>query len=69
MKGLFPENPSVVNLLRGCEVNWLGKRYVGWLKYQDGVFCRIHMENHLDKQDKDKVKLQNNFLRAGKNLI
>ena len=69
MKGLVSENPSVVNVLSGCEVSWLGKRYVGWLKYRDGVFCRVHTENHLDKQDKDKIKLQNNFLRAGKNLI
>ena len=56
MKGLFSENPSIVNLLRGYEMSRLGKRYVGWLKYQDGVFCGIHMENHLDKQDKDKIK-------------
>ena len=35
----------------------------------DEIFCCIHLEKRLDKRGKDKIKLQNNFLRAGENLI
>ena len=43
-------------------------RCAGWHRYWDGTFCSVHMENCLGKQDKNEIKMQNNFLRAWKNL-
>ena len=53
---------SIILRLRDClyEAGWPGK-----LKYWNETFCCVHMKNVHGMWDKDKVKLQNNYVLAG----